>query len=97
MMKHYFLKHWWAFPFLLIVPFFMERLLSPIIVEVDWSMKVPLLIILTLVFLMTLIVLLASLIILLRNRLWWKALISFTASILLAIIEKGAGTSVSFF
>lgn len=60
-------------------------------------MKVPLLIILTLVFLMTLIVLLASLIILLRNRLWWKALISFTASILLAIIEKGAGTSVSFF
>ena len=82
-MKQFFIKYWWVFPILITLCPIISMLSNPIFYEVDWSWKVPMLLFDVLVFLMTLIVLLVSWIILLKNRQWWKLLISLLASILI--------------
>ena len=82
-MKRLFIKYWWAFPFLMTVSPLTLMLSSHSLYSLDWSAKMPLIILYVLIFLLSLIALLASWIILLKNKQWWKVIISLLASVLI--------------
>ena len=85
-MKRICIKYWWVFPILLTVSPFMSMLSTAFFYDLNWSAKVPMLILYVSVFLLTLIALLASWMILLKNKQWWKCLISILASILIICV-----------
>ena len=82
-MKWVFIKYWWVFPFLMTVSPLTWMLSSHSLYSLDWSAKMPLIILYVLIFLLSLIALPASWIILLKNKQWWKVIISLLASVLI--------------
>lgn len=85
-MKCFFIKFWWAFPFLLTVSPLMSMLSTPLFYDLDWCAKVPMLILYVSVFLLTLILLIVSWVFLLKNKQWWKFLTSLISSILIICV-----------
>ena len=81
-MKRFFIKHWWAFPILLTVSPLTLILSSHFLYSLDWSAKVPMLILYALFFLLSFIALFVSWIILFKNKQWWKVITSLLASIM---------------
>ena len=81
-MKRFFIKYWWAFPILLTVSPLTLILSSHFLYSLDWSAKVPMLILYTLIFLLSFIALFVSWIILFKNKQWWKVITSLLASIM---------------
>ena len=82
-MKRIFIKYWWLFPILLTISPFMLTLSKPIVYHSDWGGKILILLLWAFVFILTLTALLVSWIVLLKNKQWWKALISLLAAILI--------------
>lgn len=82
-MKRFCIKYWWVFPILLTVSPIISMLSTSFFYDLSWSGKVPMLILYVLVFLMTLTALIVSWIILLKNKQWWKILLSLLTSILI--------------
>ena len=82
-MKRFFTKYWWAFPILMTVSPLAFRLSTNYLYSLDWSAKVPMLILYVLFFLLSFIALLISWILLFKNKQWWKIIISMLASILI--------------
>lgn len=81
-MKRFFIKYWWAFPILLTVSPLTLILSSHFLYSLDWSAKVPMLILYALIFLLSFIALFVSWIILFKNKQWWKVITSLLASIM---------------
>ena len=82
-MKRFCIKYWWVFPILLTVSPIISMLSTSLFYDLSWSGKVSMLILYLLVFLMTLTALIVSWIILLKNKQWWKFLLSLLSSILI--------------
>ena len=82
-MKRFFLEDWWIFPIFLAVPPLISELSDSVFISVDWSAKTLLLVLYALLFLLSFTVLLISWIILLRNKQWWKFIISLISSVVI--------------
>ena len=82
-MKRFFIKYWWIFPFLLTASPLVFKLSTPVLYRVDWSAKLPMLALYALIYLLSFITLLISWIILLRNKQWWKFIISLISSVII--------------
>ena len=82
-MKRLFIKYWWAFPIILTASPLALMLSHHILYGLDWSAKVPMLILYVLIFFLSIIALLVSWILLFKNKQWWKIIISMLASILI--------------
>lgn len=98
-MKRFFIKYWWAFPILLTVSPLALMLSSDYLYSLDWSAKLPILILYVLVFLLSFIALLASWIILIKNKQWWRVITSLLASVLIIcalwfFLQPWLGTNV---
>ena len=82
-MKRFFIKYWWAFPILMTVSPLALMLSTHYFYSLDWSEKMPMLILYVLIFILSFIALLVSWIILFKKKQWWKVITSLLASILI--------------